>query len=406
MCANKLLCIQTTQTYPFKVVFESLKDILGDVPWTITPGDGKDKLEDSDDERGSKKKKKQESSDEESEEEPPKKTKKKQQLVSEDEESEEDATPKKKGKKQSSSEEEEESEEEQPKKVVKKSVKGKKGKDTVKVKNTNIKVMPKKKKGRPKKSEQIKSIRKKNQDNVMNDDAPMKGGIKIVAVNSSKSVLVFVKLPAKNFNKFVCKRKVLTIGLTLPHLHKFIKTVEKEATLMLYMDEDDMSHLGIRIDNKNKNKVANYTLNLLDLPKNELEFERAEFESYIRMPSADFQQTCKNMHVISEYVEIKSIGKQLSFMCEGDIGTHQEIYGKTEKGLKMNGDKDIVQGIYELKHLVSFTKCTPVSDMIEIYMRNDYPLIIKYSIPTLGVVYFCVSPVLNDKIDEDKVKDV
>jgi proliferating cell nuclear antigen len=281
-----------------------------------------------------------------------------------------------------------------------------KEKNIVKVHDTEIEVTPKKKKGRPKKSDQSSKFKyEENVDEAKAAETNSSGGIKIIAVNPAKTVLVYTHLPAKNFEKFKCKKKKITIGLNLPNFHKFIKTMAKESTLTLFMEEDDMNQLGIRVDNSNKNRVSNFKLNLLDLEKVDLEFERAEYESYIRMPAEDFKQTCKNMQNIADLVEIKNVDKQLSFMCEGEIGVHEEIYGQQDKGMKVNNDADIVQGVFEIKYLVQFSKCAPLCDNIELYMRNDYPLIIKFSIPTLGEVYFCQSPVLDNKKNDEDVLD-
>jgi proliferating cell nuclear antigen len=492
---NCIFGVTTSQPYPVKVLVESIKDILTDIPVNMTPGDGKDILnntgESSDDDSDQssdsdakskkktvvkkkinktvKKKSKKVESDaddnqsSDSEEEPVKKkpvSKKKNNkkvTINENNESSEEESEEKEDKKKVNkkviidSDDEDESDELDKKQIKKKpslvnnspnlktsddsdiqssdlessdaviavtkskvkstkkkimsySSKGTKNKkgDVTKVKNTNIEVTPKKKKGRPKKSDQMKSLKKKNDDDKMEDETPMKGGIKIIAVNSAKSVLVYIKLPAKNFDVFICRQEELTIGLNLPNFHKFIKTMEKDSTLILYMEKDDKNHLGIRMDNAGKKKHSIFKLNLLDMDKEKLEFTQAEFESYIRMPAQDFQQTCKNMHNISEYVDIKSVGKQLIFTCEGDIGSHTEIYGQKEKGLKVSNEKDIVQGIYELKHLVAFTKCTPLCDNIEIYMRNDYPLIIRYTIPTLGDAFFCLSPMAQEKNNDQE----
>ncbi len=39
-----------------------------------------------------------------------------------------------------------------------------------------------------------------------------------------------------------------------------------------------------------------------------------------------------------------------------------------------------------------FSKCTNLCQNIEIYLKNDYPIIIKYSVANLGEVKFCLAP--------------
>jgi proliferating cell nuclear antigen len=54
---------------------------------------------------------------------------------------------------------------------------------------------------------------------------------------------------------------------------------------------------------------------------------------------------------------------------------------------------EIVQGIFQLKHMVLFTKCTNLCPAIEIYLKNDYPLIIQYTVANLGNIKLVLAPI-------------
>ena len=60
--------------------------------------------------------------------------------------------------------------------------------------------------------------------------------------------------------------------------------------------------------------------------------------------------------------------------------------------VKNNNPNDIVQGYFSLKHLVLFTKCTNLCNSIEMYLKNNYPLIISYSVASLGNIKLCLAP--------------
>ena len=57
---------------------------------------------------------------------------------------------------------------------------------------------------------------------------------------------------------------------------------------------------------------------------------------------------------------------------------------------------EVIQGIFSLRYLVLFSKCTNLYQNIEIYIKNDYPIIIRYSVANLGEVKFCLAPKNND----------
>jgi hypothetical protein len=67
----------------------------------------------------------------------------------------------------------------------------------------------------------------------------------------------------------------------------------------------------------------------------------------------------------------------------------------TMKVQKTGPTSEVVQGIFQLKHLVLFTKCTSLCPSIEMYLKNDYPLILKYTVANLGEVKLVLAPIKN-----------
>ena len=223
-------------------------------------------------------------------------------------------------------------------------------------------------------------------------------GIKIIAMDASHTVLVHLKLEAKNFESYHCQSKIV-LGIGMLNFFKLIKTLGNNDTLTLFVEADDQNKLGIKIENGEKNSITRYKLNLMDLPEESITVPPAMFESVITMPSGDFQKLCRDMHNIADLLEIKSVGNQLLFNCRGDIGTAEHIIGENNSGMsfiKNNSPEEIIQGIFALKHLVMFTKCTNLSNQVEIYLKNDYPLIISYGVASLGNIKLCLAPQCSD----------
>jgi proliferating cell nuclear antigen len=219
-------------------------------------------------------------------------------------------------------------------------------------------------------------------------------GMKIIAMDASHTVLVHLKLEAKNFEDYYCPEKI-TLGIGMLNFFKLIKTLGNNDTLSLVVEKDDPNKLGIKIENGEKNSITRYKLNLMDLPEETISVPPATFESVITMPSVDFQKLCRDMHNIAEFLEISSVGNQLIFNCKGDIGTAEHVIGENNSGMafiKNNNPEEIVQGIFALKHLVMFTKCTNLSNQVEVYLKNDYPLIVSYGVASLGNIKLCLAP--------------
>ena len=219
-------------------------------------------------------------------------------------------------------------------------------------------------------------------------------GLKIMAMDSSHTVLVHLKLSAENFESYHCKNKRI-LGINMLNLFKLIKTMGNNDALTLYLEEGNESKLGIKIENSEKNTITKYMLNLMDLHEDNIQIPPAVFDSVITMPSVDFQKICRDMHNLAENIEIKSLENQLIFSCSGQFASQETSIGETNSGLSFvqnQNPDEIVQGVFALKHLVLFSKCTNLCNNIELYLKNDYPLILKYQVASLGNIKLCLAP--------------
>ncbi len=219
-------------------------------------------------------------------------------------------------------------------------------------------------------------------------------GLKIVAMDSSKTILVHLKLNKDKFDKYVCKKKLI-VGVSMLNLFKLIKTATNTDTLTFFIDDINMNVIGIVIENSEKNSQTTFELNLMDLNEENIDIPPQEFGSIMTMPSVDFQKICRDMSNLSDTIEIKSVGSQLIFSCEGDFAKQETKIGETVDGVnfvKANEASNIIQGYYNLKHLVLFTKCTNLCNTIEIYMKNNFPIVINFTVGNLGKLKLALAP--------------
>ena len=213
-------------------------------------------------------------------------------------------------------------------------------------------------------------------------------------MDPSHTVLVHLKLEKSSFEEYNCDEKVV-VGISMLNFFKLIKTMTNNDTLTLFIEKNDENKLGIRIENGEKNSITTYKLNLMDLNEDNITIPPAAFESIITLPSTDFQKICRDMSNLSDTIEIKSVGQQLVFGCNGNFASQETVIGQTSSGLsfvKTADSTDIIQGYYNLKHLVLFTKCTNLCNQIEIYMKNNFPIVIKFSVGSLGSLKLALAP--------------
>jgi proliferating cell nuclear antigen len=216
-------------------------------------------------------------------------------------------------------------------------------------------------------------------------------GLKIVALDNSHSILVHMKLNAEQFEVFECEKKMY-VGLNMLKFHMLVKTIGNNDVLSLYIERNDPNKLGITIENPEKNVKTNYKLSILDLDVVNIDIPDADFQTTITMPSVNFQKIVRDMHNIADNIEIRNVDNMICFSCRGDFCTQETILG-TEKssGLSIsknpNSDShEIIQGVFSLKYLSMFTKFTNLCNVVELHLKNNFPLILQYRVASLGMI--------------------
>lgn len=226
-------------------------------------------------------------------------------------------------------------------------------------------------------------------------------GIRIQSMDKTHTIFVHLFLEAENFEHYVCKYPKIVIGVNMFHLFKIINTIDNDDTLTLYIDEKDyndgtVDYLCLRFENGDIQQYKIHKLSLIAPDVEEVKFPNVSYSSIITLPSSDFQKIVRDMSDIAEKVEIKSVGNELIFNAKGAFA--ESTICRTESNGKMDfvhkqDDFKIIQGEFSLKSLGYFIKCTNLCNTIEMYLENDIPMIIKYSVASLGEIKLCLSPI-------------
>ena len=116
----------------------------------------------------------------------------------------------------------------------------------------------------------------------------------------------------------------------------------------------------------------------------------------ITMSTEKFHTICKQFNNNYVHVEITSVGNQIDFIGKGDGGKMSKTYTDTKSKNSKNEKGTMVQGSYELKNLMNFSKCNKLSEIINIYMTDDYPLVLAIPVSNLGVMHIFITPINPD----------
>ena len=225
-------------------------------------------------------------------------------------------------------------------------------------------------------------------------------GIRIINMDKSHTILVHLYLAASNFEFYECKKEKIIIGVNMFHLFKLINSIDNDDTLTIYISNNDyfdgiVSHLALKFENGDIKQCKTQKLKLIEPEQDELEVPDVKFSSIINLPSQDFQKIIRDLSCISDKLEIKSVGNELIFKCQGQFASAEIHRAEVDESmtfiLKQDSSK-VIQGEFSLKNLGYFIKCTNLCQHIEVYLENDLPLVVKYDVASLGEIKLGLVP--------------
>lgn len=224
-----------------------------------------------------------------------------------------------------------------------------------------------------------------------------KDEIKIVEANTTKTLFVHMLLK-HSFEKFVCKKNKI-VGVNLTYLYRPMKTMSSSDVLTIKIKDDPTNKkttdvITLEIENNEKGKSLSCDIKLMDIDISNVVIKNLDYESAITMPSEELQNICKAMLSFDvEVVDIKNVGKFLSFSGESDSGEYTYKYTSDDDEIVIKPKtKNIVQGFFSLKYLSQFTKCTNLSSHVTLFMGNSMPITVEYKVGSMGEIKFVLAP--------------
>ncbi len=134
-----------------------------------------------------------------------------------------------------------------------------------------------------------------------------------------------------------------------------------------------------------------------------LSLEKEKFDNRFVMAAYNYYNICKTFNGTATYIEIINVGNELIFQGQNENGKITKKYKDTSgnqaqaledtKKSKKKVKKKIIQGVYELKNLMHFSKANKICDNIDIWIKDSYPLLLGVPIGTMGKMYVFLQPV-------------
>jgi proliferating cell nuclear antigen PCNA len=210
-------------------------------------------------------------------------------------------------------------------------------------------------------------------------------GISIREMDKTGKILVSVKFEKENFDSFTFTEK-LVVGIDLVAFAKCLKCCC--ASDIVEVSFGSCTTVCFKYGKSTKT----FTLKNLTIPVSDKVISPVFFDYKVCISSSIFNTWCKNLHANCERVIMTTSSDGLLFAGSSDVGT-------IEFGLTVGRDLEIitsedangaVSGCYDLKFFLLFSKCCGLSDDTIIFVKNDYPLVLQYTLQSLGELKLCL----------------
>jgi len=213
-------------------------------------------------------------------------------------------------------------------------------------------------------------------------------GLKLTTIDGTQSAIVNLHLMNDKFEEYICERPV-NIGINLLSVFKILKGIKHTDTISFTIYNKDESSMFIQSQNSDKKSTITSKIKLLDMDEKIYNIPDIIFESYITMPSSDFQTYISDLANISSEIEFISNVNNLTLKSVGDFAEQMITINETNNDIS-NSEEQV--GVYNIKYIQLFTKSTNLCGTVEIYLKTGYPLTILYNVANLGQIKYCLAP--------------
>ena len=227
-----------------------------------------------------------------------------------------------------------------------------------------------------------------------------KEGIRLYKLNQDKTCIVHMKLEAKKFETYYCKRPI-SLPLRMDSLFRVIKLVENGELLTLYVTEDDEHCLIVERKNTVERFCNSKCIRTITSTEESIVISQLAYENIIKMTSSRFQKICKELSQFGNYVSITNTSDMLSFKTndDGDNFIPQEImFMPTDNNLGLtyvSSTEGTIEGTFNLKHMLQFSKCANLSENVMILLQNDEMMTIQSNIMDIGEIKISLAPIMH-----------
>ena len=190
-------------------------------------------------------------------------------------------------------------------------------------------------------------------------------GISITAIDPANVAMVRFAIPKASFSQFEADKE--TLGINLDSLKKILRRCSSGSSVIF---ERKGNVLAIQIQDRIR---RNFTLNLIEVEREDKEFPNLNFSSAVKLSSMDFIDSVEDCAVVADACSFVVKGNTFSIESKGLNSARAEFSGD-EAEITLSEGVDASKSRYSLEYLQKFVKGAKLAEKTILKFSQDHPL--------------------------------
>ncbi len=199
-------------------------------------------------------------------------------------------------------------------------------------------------------------------------------GMGVTAIDPANVAMISFFLSKEGFSQFEVENEIL--GVNLDDLKKILKRAGAKSSLILSREENK---LCIEIQDRIK---RNFTLNLIEIDKEDKEMPNLEFSAKVEMNSLDLIDAVEDCAVVADACSF--IIEEGKFIIEAkNLNSARAEFSGDEANIKAENCKSR----YSLEYLQKFIKGSKLCEKTILNFADDHPLKMELRIENMEISF-------------------
>ena len=217
--------------------------------------------------------------------------------------------------------------------------------------------------------------------------------IRMLKCNKDNDILLHFKLYSENFEDYNVKEKQ-EINIDFKILQKITKNIKNNETLRIIYNENDTFWI-LETNDIEKGVNNSYKINLIQYDEEEINIPPSKYNE-VSLSTIYFKELLNESKFISpDKINISFNSNIIKFKFKNENLEKEVLIRENEdnKYINYNSDSEI-RGDFNYKNILKCCEFTNLCNLLKIYFKNDYPIILKYDIANLGDMKLVFSPII------------